>query len=630
MFRPHIAAFLLAMLVSAGARGQTSQAPAHVGYAFPAGGKQDSTFQVVLGGQNIETATEAVFSGQGIKATVVDHFKPVSPGQFQILREQFKTLSAKKDAALNSTSATRPTWSAADEARLVELKKRLSKPPRRIENPALAETVTLEVTIDPSAAHGDREVRLRTFNGLSNPVRFRVGKLQEYTAGAIRQKAIELPAVVNGQILPGGADRFAIKARKGQRIVIVTAARALMPYLSDAVPGWFQAAVTVCDSKGREIAFADHFRFDPDPVLCIEIPEDGEYSIEIRDSIYRGREDFVYRVSVGELPFITGIFPLGCKAGDRATIALTGWNLPAKSLVFDAAGKKPGVYRITLEGGGLDSNSVPFAVDSIPDVREPSSATPLALPVVVSGRIDQPGKTETYRFEGKAGDEVVAQVVARSLNSPLDSLLTLTDPSGKMLATSDDHEDKAAALITHHADSYIAMKLPATGTYTLRIADAQGKSGAEFAYRLRIAAPEPDFALRVTPASVGVRAGGSAQIMVFALRREGFTGDITVELKDPPRGFSLSGAKIPADKEQAAITLKVPMFAIDHPIALEFQGRATVAGKTVVHEAIPAQDMMQAFYYHHLVPAGEFLVAVTPRAFRRPAATLPGKGPAKP
>ena len=92
-------------------------------------------------------------------------------------------------------------------------------------------------------------------------------------------------------------------------------ARDLIPYLPDAVPGWFQAALALYDAKGRELEHADHYLFHPDPVLHYEIPKDGEYVVEIRDSIYRGREDFVYRITLGELPYVTSIFPLGGPAG---------------------------------------------------------------------------------------------------------------------------------------------------------------------------------------------------------------------------------------------------------------------------------------------------------------------------
>jgi hypothetical protein len=93
-------------------------------------------------------------------------------------------------------------------------------------------------------------------------------------------------------------------------------APAPLPYISDAVPGWFQATLALADSSGREVRYADHFLFHPDPVLYYEIPEDGAYVLEIHDSIYRGREDFVYRIEVGELPFVTGIFPLGGRGTD--------------------------------------------------------------------------------------------------------------------------------------------------------------------------------------------------------------------------------------------------------------------------------------------------------------------------
>jgi len=47
----------------------------------------------------------------------------------------------------------------------------------------------------------------------------------------------------------------------------------------------------------------------------------------------------------------------------------------------------------------------------------------------------------------------VIEVFARRLNSPLDSILQLTDAQGKQIAANDDYEDKGYGLTTHHADS---------------------------------------------------------------------------------------------------------------------------------------------------------------------------------
>ena len=43
----------------------------------------------------------------------------------------------------------------------------------------------------------------------------------------------------------------------GQRLVFALSARELIPYLPDAVPGWFQAVLALYDAKGNEIEFVD-------------------------------------------------------------------------------------------------------------------------------------------------------------------------------------------------------------------------------------------------------------------------------------------------------------------------------------------------------------------------------------
>ena len=94
--------------------------------------------------------------------------------------------------------------------------------------------------------------------------------------------------------------------------------------------------------------------------------------------------------------------------------------------------------------------------------KEPNNrqenAQRVTLPVIVNGRIDRPGDWDVFRFDGRAGEEIVAEVSARRLNSPLDSLLRLTDAAGRELAVNDDAEDKGAALLTHQADSRLQLQ----------------------------------------------------------------------------------------------------------------------------------------------------------------------------
>jgi hypothetical protein len=620
----------------------------HIGYVYPAGGQQGETFKVVVGGQQLGKVASAYISGVGVQAAVVEYNRPMTQKEFKDLREQLKELQDKKVAARKSQTSTN-VWTAADESMLVEIKKKILKnPPNRQGNPAIAESVTLQVTVAPDAEPGEREIRLGAPAGLSDPLVFCVGQLPEFSKPAANaanpdlerflerlgkehasdtpesETSITLPAIVNGQIMPGGVDRYRFTARKGQQLVAVVNARELIPYLADAVPGWFQATLALYDAKGSELAYDDRFRFNPDPVLSCQIPADGEYVIEIKDSIYRGREDFVYRITIGELPFVTSIFPLGGPAGSRTTVELRGWNLPVTSLTLDNTSRAAATYPVSVREKRWVSNVMPFKVDTLPECLErepnndPANAQPVTLPIIVNGRIDQPGDVDVFKFECRAGGEtVVAEVYARRLNSPLDSVLKLTDATGKQLAFNDDHEDKGSGLNTHHADSWLSARLPAMGTYYLHLWDAQHNGGPEYGYRLRISSPRPDFELRAAPSSLNARAGETVPITVYALRRDGFADAIALALKDAPSGFKLSSGPVPANQDQVRLTLAVPPTPLDEPVNLSLEGRATIQGREIVHPAVPAEDMMQAFAYRHLVTAKELKVAV---AVRRPKA----------
>lgn len=651
-----------------------AQAP-HLAYVYPAGGKAGTTFQITVGGQFLLTVSNAFVTGPGITAKVLDHNRPMNQKDFNDLRDRLKTLTEKLQANRRGNPGTNGAWTSADVMELRQVREKILKnPPNRTANPAMIDTVTIKIAIAADATPGDREIRLAAPNFLSNPMKFCVGDLPEITkpaaksanpdfgkflerlggppapTGTPRHEAqVELPVTINGQIMPGGVDRYRFFATRGQQLVIAASARSLIPYLADAVPGWFEAVLTIYDASGRELACDERFRFKPDPVMRFEVPRDGEYTVEINDSIFRGREDFVYRLTIGQLPFVTGIFPLGGRAGEKTTVALAGWNLPEQELTLDITGgraassrekqttsdeasplpsatraSQPPATGVILLGGKF-FNSVPFAVDDLPEIfsRESNhtveTAQAVDLPVIINGRVARPGEQEVFKFDGHAGESVVAEVFARRLDSPLDSFLRLTDAAGKQLAFNDDFEDKGCGLETFHADSYLTATLPAAGVYFVHLTDTEGQGGPAFAYRLRISGPQPDFALRIVPSSLSLRAGMSAPLTVYALRHDGFTNAITLDLKDAPAGFSLSGARIAENQDKAQFTVKAPPRSHEEPVAIAIVGHAVIAGKTVARDAVPAEDLMQAFFYRQLVPSAELAVTVAgqPRLFLR-------------
>ena len=645
---------LMILLVAPGAPAQEREP--HLGYVYPGGGRRGTTFEATLGGQYLQGAKGVLISGLGVRAEVLDHKKPPTKGQFNRLRQKLQELrkqrleEQKKKAqegrgnrqgrkgrkAPRRSGLARLLPEGAEEfekiARSVGLKdftlldfiaylKRRRDPKRQL-NPQIEEEVFLRVTIDPEAEPGRCELRLLTRSGLTNPIFFYVGQYREYReeepndTGPERGIGEELPVTINGRVMPGDVDRFSFIARRGQTLVAAACARELVPYLADAVPGWFQAVLSIYDEKGVRVAYVDDFRFHPDPVLLFRVPADGTYTLEVRDSIYRGREDFVYRIDLGRIPYVTAIFPLGGRAGEKHTVRLSGWNLPRPTVEVDCRREGAGLIRVGTERGRISSNRVPFMVDTLPGTpeQEPNDdrdrAQPLAPGRVVEGRVDRPGDGDFYRFAGQAGQEITAEVFARRLASPVDSLLVLTDAAGKVVAANDDWPDKGAGLTTHHADSRLCYRLPAAGTYYLRLTDRQQQGGEAFAYRLRLAARQPDFALRVVPASINARPGTSVPITVHALRRDGFADAIELGLAGAPAGCSLSGGLVPAGADRVRLTLRLPRQARPEPFELRLTGIAMIDGARVLRPAVPAEDMMQAFIYRHLVPMERLLVSV--------------------
>lgn len=625
---------------------------AYIGFVYPAGAQQGTTVQVRLGGQRIDGVQGAIVSGGGVEAKLVEYRWALDNQQVTVMREQLQELQKQaKEKEKNGE-----TLDQTSQQIMQRIQQRLDEWENFPANRAIINLAIVEIKVAPDAEPGPREIRLVTQQGVTNPLIFQIGQFPEVARKPLKtcqqpvlgneqaaerrrppeekEMKITIPCVVNGQVAPGFVDAYRFEARKGQRLVIKAYTRDLIPYIADAVPGWFQSVLTLYNAQGREVAFSDGFFFHPDPVIYYEVPEDGEYVLTISDALFRGREDFVYRVSIAESPFITSLFPLGRRVGETVTPQIKGWNLDGVELKLPPAEAGPGVYYVTAAKNGIVSNRMPFAVDTLPEAieKEPNNvvdqAEQVSLPVIVNGRIDQPGDWDVFRIEGRSGQTLVAEVTARRLNSPLDSLLRITDASGKILAINDDFEDPGMGQMTYHADSYIMFQLPADGTYYIHIGDTTRKGGEEYAYRLRLSEPRPDFALRVIPSGLGIRGESAGALRVYAIRKDGFAGDIQVSLKDPPQGLSSSPVILRANQEMVTLGIKATIKDSGGAVALKIEGRAKIGDQEIVHEAVPAEDKMQAFLWRHLLPVSDLMVRVydpnyQPQPTRVPPAVPP-------
>jgi hypothetical protein len=647
----------LAGLVAMTPVARAQQRP-YVGFVYPAGGQRGTTFQIRLGGQSLDDVNAVLVSGSGVTAKLVECCRRLNNQELQLLNEQLRDLkrattavaSAMAPRMVSATNVEKTLAVSGKDEATVKLIAKIEKQTREfVQTPACAAISTLtmvEVAIASDAEPGEREIRLATLRGVSNPLAFHVGQVPEFSrkpmltatiqvlgkeSQSLRKRPadeiedrITMPCTVNGQIASGEVNRYRFEARKGQRLVISTQGRQLIPYIADAVPGWFQPVLVLYDANGKEVAYDDDYWFKPDPIIFYEVPKDGEYVFEIHDSIYRGREDFVYRITSGELPFVTSLFPLGGRVGEPATIKMKGWNLHEAELTPPAKDAGAGIQWLTARRKGFVSNRVPFALDTIPECFEkesnndPQHAQKVKLPIIINGRIGKTDDWDVFQFIGKSNDTVVAEVQARRLDSPLDSVLKLTDAKGTLLAFNDDREDLCAGPNTHQADSYLMARLPTGGTYYVHIGDTARKGGEEYGYRLRISAPQPDFALRVVPSSVSLRGKSTATVSVYAMRKDGFTGPIKIGLKDPPAGFSAPPVTLSGTQVVARLAFKCDLVATKEPASLSVVGSAKIGEKEIVREAVPAEDRMQAFLWRQLVPASDLKVLVFDPSYTPP------------
>ncbi|NOU36142.1 MAG: hypothetical protein HOO88_05190 [Kiritimatiellaceae bacterium] len=613
------------------ASGLSAAVTPHVGYVYPAGGMPGTTVKVIIGGQYLRDFAGLNLSGLPVEARLTDYLRiydQKEAGGIKRRKELIETKMAEETDEARKQQMQRQIDAAEEEMAMVtELRRQDKMNPelaaKRQFNPQISERVTLEFTLPDNASSGVHELRVITTNGLSNPLMFEVGQMPEISEKEPNDKMVSaeklpgFPILVNGQIMPGDTDRFRFSAKQGQTLVFRAAARALVPYLADAVPGWFQAVLTLSDAQGNEIAYDDDYRFDPDPVLICAIPKDGDYVLSIRDSIFRGREDFVYRISIGETPFIDRIFPLGATENSQVAVSLYGVNLPAEKMVLKPSGDDQGVKLIHVGKGKMVSNNRIFSVSPLPDRLETepnnqfSEAVAVTNDIIINGTVGKPGDQDWFRFHGREGEKKTIEVSARRLGSPLDARLILLNEKQEVLAMNDDAEDKGEGLLTHHADARIDTKLPQTGTYFVRLDDLQGKGGDEYAYRLMIGKEQPDFQLRIVPASLCVPRNGAAIATVHAIRYGGFAGEIRLSVVDAPLGIEIQRAVIPEGANIARIVIAAKSRSEEQLMALEIEGIADCGSRIVHRRAVPAEDMMQAFLYRHWVPAQQMLVRVS-------------------
>ncbi|MBI3666137.1 MAG: hypothetical protein HY236_07910 [Acidobacteria bacterium] len=135
-------------------------------------------------------------------------------------------------------------------------------------------------------------------------------------------------------------------------------------------------------------------------------------------------------------------------------------------------------------------------------------------------------------------------------------------------------------------DSKLNFMAPADGEYLIKLSDTRGFEGDQFAYRLTVREPAPDFTLEVTPANPNVPRGGRQAVRVSATRIDDFDGPIDVGVRDLPAGVHATHNTIFAGQDSTVVILEADEKAnLAGAVPFQVVGRARIADHEVARTA---------------------------------------------
>ena len=264
----------------------------------------------------------------------------------------------------------------------------------------------------------------------------------------------------------GDSERIEFDANTGQTLVFDAAARELGSK-SDLV-------LTLSDSSGTVLDSSNGFDGNPDPFLAYTFAAGGRFNLRVSELLLGASPDHFYRLSIGDLPWVTGCFPLSVPANTETKVELIGYNLPPEHRVEvkpEGAGEmllpvNAERYRTRRElklivGAGTE------LIETEPN-DSPAQAMKISPPCAVAGRIrglsvptpdsvqveNSPGTPETrlpsspplsggavcaegdvdlFRFDAKAGRQWIIETQAAQRGSPVDTKIEVLRADGRPL-----------------------------------------------------------------------------------------------------------------------------------------------------------------------------------------------------
>jgi len=169
--------------------------------------------------------------------------------------------------------------------------------------------------------------------------------------------------------------------------------------------------------------------------------------------------------------------------------------------------------------------------------------------------------------------------------------------------------------MTFHADPMLQYKVKKPGNYVVEVEDVLGNYGEDYYYLIERKKTIPTYEVFVSPANLTIPKGGTVLLRLDITSNEKSVPELEVSIKGLPKDFLVSSLHTQAGTKSWDISITAPQNAKEEQLLLEVQTQAHIKGNEELADmqsAGAADNMMQAFYYTHHIPAANFVADISP------------------
>jgi hypothetical protein len=435
--------------------------------------------------------------------------------------------------------------------------------------PGAADTFLVSIAADTPAGVYDARVMSRL--GVSSARAFSVNTLGEVTrtsANNSAETALALPVgtVCNATMTKQAVDFYSFEGVKGRAVTIECAATGIDSRLTPVI--------IVADSKGTDLQVNR-----TGGVIDFTPPADGAYLIKVSDLTYQGGPRHYYRLALQESPALP----------QPRTQRVSAMSWPPAGLA-----------------------ETPATREIEPNDKEPQ---PITLPCDIAGAFFPAADVDTFEFTAKKGETWWVEVASERLGRNTDPFVLVQHlKDGQLIDVAELHDIPPPMKVSSNGYSYDGppydagspdvlgkFEVKEDGAYRLQVRDLFGgtRSDPDNVYRLIVRQAAPDFSLaawavhmtlrngdrNALSKPIALRQGDARAFEVVVQRRDGFDGEIEIEMENLPPGVSAAGLRIGKGKPYGHLIITAAEDAAPGFSPARISGRAVIDGREVVRPA---------------------------------------------